>query len=71
MKIVCDTDFKHGTEQFHKDDVRAVSDEDGAYFAANGWAHALGDDAAAPAADATSTDLDVQNNTHNSTKAVK
>lgn len=30
--------FKHGYDTFHPGDVRTVSDEDGAYFAAHGWA---------------------------------
>ena len=39
MKILVLTDFKDGRDQFVKDDIRTVSDEDGARFVANGWAN--------------------------------
>lgn len=38
MKIKCTTTFLDGKEKFHQDDVRTVSDDDGARFVANGWA---------------------------------
>lgn len=38
MQIKVLQPFKHGRDSYHPDDVRTVSDEDGAYFAAHGWA---------------------------------
>ena len=38
MKIQCKIDFKEGTEQFVKDDVRTVDDAQGQYFVDCGWA---------------------------------
>lgn len=61
MKIVCDTLFKHNADVYHEGDIRTVSDEDGAYFVANAWAHVLGDEAAQAALNFTSTDLNVHN----------
>ena len=49
MKIVCDTTFLHDRDRFEKGDQRTVDDSLGAYFIKNGWAHAVGDEPAAPA----------------------
>ena len=70
MKIVCDTDFKHGTDQFHQGDLRTVSNDDGAYFVSNGWAHELGGEAAASNSTVEAT-LDVQSNSHATKQKVK
>lgn len=61
MKIVCDTLFKDGTNIYEKDDVRTVSDEDGARFIAAGWAHEVGGEPAEGTVDTTTTDLKVDN----------
>lgn len=63
MKIVCDTTFLDGRDRFEKGDVRTVSDEDGARFIKNKWAHKLGDSPAdLPLMDPAN--LDVQNAKH-------
>lgn len=38
IKIECKAPFLHGRERFEQGDVRSVSEEDGAYFIAQGWA---------------------------------
>jgi len=38
MKIKVLFTFLDGRDRFEKDDLRTVSDEDGARFVANGWA---------------------------------
>lgn len=38
MKIKVLNTFLDGRDRFEKDDVRTVSDEDGARFVGNGWA---------------------------------
>jgi hypothetical protein len=43
MKIKCTATFLDGKEKFHQDDVRTVSDDDGARFVANGWAKDVAD----------------------------
>ena len=63
MKILVLTDFKDGRDLFVKDDIRTVSDEDGARFVANGWAQDAEGRVAAGTAEASSTDLDIQNST--------
>jgi len=63
MKILVLTDFKDGRDQFVKDDIRTVSDEDGARFVANGWANDTEGRVATGTAEAGSTDLDIQNST--------
>ncbi len=49
MKIICTTTFLDGPDRFEAGDTRTVSDERGAYFVKNGWAHAAGSEPAAPA----------------------
>lgn len=49
MKIICDTTFLDGVERFEQGDIRTVDPKRGAYFVANGWAHAVGGEPAAPA----------------------
>lgn len=49
MKITCTTTFLDGPERFEAGDTRTVSDERGAYFIKNGWAHAAGSEPAAAA----------------------
>lgn len=53
--------FKHGYDTFHPGDVRTVSDEDGAYFAAHGWAVRAGDPTPPEAPAQPPVTLDVQN----------
>lgn len=38
MRIKALTTFLDGRNRFEKDDLRTVSDEDGARYVANGWA---------------------------------
>ncbi|MCC7066307.1 MAG: hypothetical protein IT456_26165, partial [Planctomycetes bacterium] len=49
MKIICDTTFLDGKDRFENGDQRTVDDVRGAYFIANGWAHEVGGEPAAPA----------------------
>jgi hypothetical protein len=61
MQIECLTTFKEGKETFHKDDVRTVSDEDGARFVANGWAKdRAGRVAGSPAESSGEASLDIK-----------
>ena len=52
--------FKHGYDTFHPGDVRTVSDEDGNYFAAHGWAVRNGDPTPPEAPNQPPVTLDVQ-----------
>jgi len=63
MRITCTTTFLHGRDRFEAGDVRAVSDEDGRYFIANGWASEPGGEPATDAA-ASDTTLTVKNSKH-------
>ena len=60
MRIEILTTFKEGTETFHKDDVRTVSDDDGARFVANGWAKDVAGRVAVGESQANAS-LDIQN----------
>lgn len=62
MKIICDTTFFDGVDRFEQGDQRTVSDDRGAYFIKNGWAHPAGAESAAAAA-ADSVTLAVNNGT--------
>lgn len=59
MKIICDTTFLDGRDRFEAGEARVVSDERGAYFIAQRWAHEEGA-AADAAADAGAVNLNVQ-----------
>ena len=63
MKIKCLTFFLDGRERFEKDDVRTVSDEDGARLVANGWAEDTAGRVAKGNADSGVTDLAIDNST--------
>ncbi len=63
MKIEILTTFRDGKDEYIKDEVRIVNDEDGARFVANGWAKdEAGRVAVASAGEVT---LDIQNVTMN------
>lgn len=48
MRITVSSTFKHGRDRFVQGDTRTVSDEDGHYFIAHGWAVAAGEPPVAP-----------------------
>lgn len=58
MKINCTTTFLDGKDRFEKDDMRTVSEEDGARFIKNGWAVAAGD-APGPLPDLPAVDMNI------------
>ncbi len=61
MKIKCTATFLDGKEKFYQDDVRTVSDEDGARFVANGWVEDVDGRVATGASASGETSLDIQN----------
>ncbi len=63
MKIICDTTFLDGRDRFEAGETRVVSDERGAYFVAQKWAHEEGASAVEPGAAMPAT-LTVDNAAH-------
>lgn len=61
MQIRVLTLFKHGHDTYHKDDVRTVPDDEGAYFVAHGWAVRNGDATPPEPPAQPPVTLDVQN----------
>lgn len=71
MKIKVACNFKHGKDEFHLNDVRTVSDEDGQYFIANGWATDASGRADPVATAPGETTLEIQNVTHQQTSVIE
>ena len=61
MKIKCTAPFLDGKEKFYQDDVRTVSDEDGARLGANGWVEDVDGRVATGASASGETSVDIQN----------
>lgn len=43
VRIACTSTFLHGAARFEAGDLRTVTNDDAAYFCAQGWAHRAGD----------------------------
>ncbi len=63
MRIKVLSTFLEGRDKFYADDIRTVSDEDGARFIANGWAVEEGGEPS-PVQTPASVDLTVQSAGH-------